>query len=144
MKQGFLLKNSRKSQQAKSKPIKRIWISFPFSKHHQRLSNFEFPFLQSLQLPLTRSSRRTFRQDFYYRLNVFPLVVAPLRDRKADIPLLATHFIDLSAKEFVYARPILTRLGVEILQKYDWPGNIRELRNVIERAAILAQGGPMG
>jgi hydrogenase-4 transcriptional activator len=70
--------------------------------------------------------------------------VAPLRDRKADIPLLATHFIDLSAKEFVYARPILTRLGVEILQKYDWPGNIRELRNVIERAAILAQGGPMG
>src|ERR1700720_3294706 len=84
-----------------------------------------------------------FRQDFYYRLNVFPLTVAPLRDRKEDIPLLATHFIDLSVKEFGCARPILTRLGVEILQKYNWPGNIRELRNVIERAAILAQGGPI-
>jgi DNA-binding NtrC family response regulator len=81
-----------------------------------------------------------FRQDFYYRLNVFPLTVAPLRDRKEDIPLLATHFIDLSVKEFGCARPILTRLGLEILQKYDWPGNIRELRNVIERAVILAQG----
>jgi DNA-binding NtrC family response regulator len=84
-----------------------------------------------------------FRQDFYYRLNVFPLTVAPLRDRKEDIPLLATHFIDLSVKEFGCARPILTRLSVEILQKYDWPGNIRELRNVIERAVILAQGGPI-
>jgi DNA-binding NtrC family response regulator len=84
-----------------------------------------------------------FRQDFYYRLNVFPLTVAPLRDRKEDIPLLATHFIDSSVKEFGCARPILTRFGLEILQKYDWPGNIRELRNVIERAVILAQGGPI-
>jgi len=84
-----------------------------------------------------------FRQDFYYRLNVFPLTVAPLRDRKEDIPLLATHFIDLSVKQFGCARPILTRVGVEILQKYDWPGNIRELRNVIERAVILAQGRPI-
>jgi DNA-binding NtrC family response regulator len=84
-----------------------------------------------------------FRQDFYYRLNVLPLTVAPLRDRKEDIPLLAMHFIDLSVKEFGCARPILTRLGLEILQKYNWPGNIRELRNVIERAAILAQGGPI-
>jgi DNA-binding NtrC family response regulator len=84
-----------------------------------------------------------FRQDFYYRLNVLPLTVAPLRDRKEDIPLLATHFIDLSVKELGCARPLLTRLGVEILQKYNWPGNIRELRNVIERAAILAQGGPI-
>jgi transcriptional regulator with GAF, ATPase, and Fis domain len=84
-----------------------------------------------------------FREDFYYRLNVFPLTVAPLRDRKEDIPLLAAHFIDLSVKEFGCARPILTRFGVANLQKYDWPGNIRELRNVIERAVILAQGGPM-
>jgi DNA-binding NtrC family response regulator len=84
-----------------------------------------------------------FRQDFYYRLNVFPLTVAPLRDRREDIPLLARHFIDLSVKELGCARPILTRLGVEVLQNYDWPGNIRELRNVIERAIILAQGGPI-
>jgi transcriptional regulator with GAF, ATPase, and Fis domain len=86
---------------------------------------------------------RRFRQDFYYRLNVFPLTAAPLRDRKADIPLLAIHFIDLSVKEFGCPRPILTQVGLEILQKYDWPGNIRELRNVIERAVILAQGGPI-
>jgi len=84
-----------------------------------------------------------FRLDFYYRLNVFPLTVAPLRDRKEDIPLLAKHFIDLSVKEFGCARPILTRLDVENLQRYDWPGNIRELRNVIERTVILAQGGPI-
>jgi len=84
-----------------------------------------------------------FRLDFYYRLNVFPLTVAPLRDRKEDIPLLAKHFVDLSVKEFGCARPILTRIGVENLQNYDWPGNIRELRNVIGRAVILAQGGPI-
>jgi transcriptional regulator with GAF, ATPase, and Fis domain len=84
-----------------------------------------------------------FRQDFYYRLNVFPLTVAPLRDRREDIPLLARHFIDLSVKELGCARPTLTRPGLEVLQNYDWPGNIRELRNVIERAVILAQGGPI-
>ena len=84
-----------------------------------------------------------FREDFYYRLNVFPLTVPPLRDRKEDIPLLAAHFIDSSVKEFGCARPILTRLGIETLQRYTWPGNIRELRNVIERAVILAQGGPI-
>jgi DNA-binding NtrC family response regulator len=84
-----------------------------------------------------------FREDFYYRLNVFPLTVPPLRNRNEDIPLLATHFIELSVKEFGCARPILTRLGIETLQRYIWPGNIRELRNVIERAVILAQGGPI-
>src|SRR5215469_11003671 len=84
-----------------------------------------------------------FREDLYYRLSVFPIKLAPLRDRKDDIPLLAKHFIDLSVKEFGCARPILTRLGVENLQKYDWPGNIRELRNVIERAAIFAQGSAL-
>ena len=84
-----------------------------------------------------------FREDFYYRLNVFPLTVPPLRNRNEDISLLATHFIESSVKEFGCARPILTRLGIETLQRYTWPGNIRELRNVIERAVILAQGGPI-
>ncbi|MBV8173629.1 MAG: sigma 54-interacting transcriptional regulator [Verrucomicrobia bacterium] len=82
-----------------------------------------------------------FRQDLYYRLNVFPVKVAPLRERKEDIALLATHFINMSVKELGYSRPILTRKGIETLQNYDWRGNIRELRNVIERAAIFAQGG---
>jgi transcriptional regulator with GAF, ATPase, and Fis domain len=69
--------------------------------------------------------------------------VAPLRDRKEDIPLLATHFLELSMKELGCPRPRLTRAGIENLQGYDWPGNIRELRNVIERAAIFAQGGAL-
>ena len=84
-----------------------------------------------------------FRPDLYYRLNVFPLKVAALRERKEDIPVLATHFVELSAKELGWSKPRLTRAGIETLQNYDWPGNIRELRNVIERAVILAQGGAL-
>ena len=81
-----------------------------------------------------------FREDLYYRLNVFPLKVAALRERKEDIPLLATHFVELLAKELGCPKPRLTRAGIETLQGYDWPGNIRELRNVIERAVIFARG----
>jgi transcriptional regulator with GAF, ATPase, and Fis domain len=84
-----------------------------------------------------------FREDLYYRLNVFPIRVVPLRDRKEDIALLATHFIEVSVKELGCRRPRLTPAGLETLQNYDWPGNIRELRNVIERAAIFAQGGAL-
>jgi DNA-binding NtrC family response regulator len=82
-----------------------------------------------------------FREDLYYRLNVFPLRVAALRERKEDIPLLATHFVELLVNELGCPKPRLTRPGIETLQGYDWPGNIRELRNVIERAVIFAQGG---
>jgi transcriptional regulator with GAF, ATPase, and Fis domain len=73
----------------------------------------------------------------------FPLKVAPLRERKEDIPLLATHFTELLVKELGCPKPRLTRAGMETLQGYDWPGNIRELRNVIQRAAIFAQGGAL-
>src|SRR6185295_19397884 len=82
-----------------------------------------------------------FREDLFYRLNVFPIQVAPLRERMEDIPLLAKHFVELSARDLKCAKPRLTRATVEKLQNYDWPGNIRELRNVIERAVILARGG---
>ena len=84
-----------------------------------------------------------FREDLYYRLNVFPLRVAALRERKEDIPLLATHFVELLINELGCPKPRLTRAGIETLQCYDWPGNIRELRNVIERAVIFARGGPL-
>jgi hypothetical protein len=84
-----------------------------------------------------------FREDLYYRLNVFPIKVAPLRDRKDDILFLATHFVELAVKELGCVRPRLTRAGIETLQSYDWPGNIRKLRNVIERAAIFARGGAL-
>jgi DNA-binding NtrC family response regulator len=84
-----------------------------------------------------------FREDLYYRLDVFPLRVAALRERREDIPLLATHFVELLVNELRCPKPRLTRAGIETLQGYDWPGNIRELRNVIERAVIFAQGGAL-
>lgn len=81
-----------------------------------------------------------FREDLFYRPNVFPIQVAPLRERHEDIPLLAQYFISLSVKEMDCAKPRLTRAGIVQLQGYDWPGNIRELRNVLERAVILTRG----
>jgi transcriptional regulator with GAF, ATPase, and Fis domain len=82
-----------------------------------------------------------FREDLYYRLNVFPIKVAPLRERKEDIPLLASHFMEMAVTELKCPRPRLTRAGIESLLDYDWPGNIRELCNVIQRSVIFAQGG---
>jgi DNA-binding NtrC family response regulator len=82
-----------------------------------------------------------FREDLYYRLNVFQLRVAPLRERPEDIPLLAVHFVESLAEELRCPKPRLTQAGIKALLGYDWPGNIRELRNAIERAVILAQGG---
>ncbi|HEY5909522.1 MAG TPA: sigma 54-interacting transcriptional regulator [Verrucomicrobiae bacterium] len=84
-----------------------------------------------------------FREDLYYRLNVFPIQVPPLRERMDDIPLLAQHFVELSARELKCAKPRLTRAAVATLQNYDWPGNVRELRNVVERGVILARGGAL-
>ncbi|HMD55481.1 MAG TPA: sigma 54-interacting transcriptional regulator, partial [Phycisphaerae bacterium] len=84
-----------------------------------------------------------FRDDLYYRLYVFPIQIAPLRERKEDVPLLAQHFIKLSVKELGFRKPRLTRAGMVQLQSYSWPGNIREMRNVIERAVILARGNAL-
>jgi formate hydrogenlyase transcriptional activator len=84
-----------------------------------------------------------FREDLYFRLNVFPIVLPPLRERRADIPLLAWEFV----KEFSNAmgKPIerIADESMAALQSYPWPGNIRELRNVIERAMILARGSTL-
>lgn len=84
-----------------------------------------------------------FREDLYYRLAVFPITVPPLRERREDIRLLAEHFIALACRRLKYPRPELTHAQVELLQSYRWPGNIRELQNVIERALIISQGGPL-
>lgn len=84
-----------------------------------------------------------FREDLYYRLHVFPIQVTALKERREDIPLLAQHFVELAAKELRCPKPRLTRAAISQLQSYHWPGNIRELRNVIERAVILARGGPL-
>jgi transcriptional regulator with GAF, ATPase, and Fis domain len=82
-----------------------------------------------------------FRQDFYYRLNVFPIEVPPLRERKEDIPMLATHFLQQAARRLRLPPPRFTDAHGRLLQSYDWPGNVRELQNATERALILAQKG---
>ena len=81
-----------------------------------------------------------FRQDLFYRLNVFPLELPPLRARKDDIPQLAAHTIARVSKKHRMPAPPLTPEDIARLQRYDWPGNIRELQNVIERAVILSKG----
>jgi transcriptional regulator with GAF, ATPase, and Fis domain len=82
-----------------------------------------------------------FRQDLYYRLNVFPVEVAPLRKRKEDIPLLAAHFLEQAIHRLQSPPARLTPAQLLQLQNYDWPGNVRELQNTIERALILAHNG---
>jgi transcriptional regulator with GAF, ATPase, and Fis domain len=84
-----------------------------------------------------------FRQDLYYRLSVFPIEVPPLRERREDVSLLAAQFLGASAQRLKVTAPALTPAHVAQLQAYDWPGNARELQNVIERAVILAQQGPL-
>jgi formate hydrogenlyase transcriptional activator len=85
-------------------------------------------------------ARREFRSDLYYRLNVFPIRIPPLRERREDIPLLVRYFAQRFAKAL--RRPIesVSRESMELLCRWPWPGNIRELQNVIERAVILSQG----
>jgi formate hydrogenlyase transcriptional activator len=82
----------------------------------------------------------TFREDLFYRLNVFPLVVPPLRERIEDIPALAWAFVDEFARSFGKRIESVSKDSMQQLQQYPWPGNVRELRNVIERAVILATG----
>ena len=84
-----------------------------------------------------------FREDLYYRLSVFPLQVPPLRERAEDIPLLAEHFVRLACQRMACVGSKLTRENIVLLEQYDWPGNIRELQNVLERAVILSQGGAL-
>jgi Nif-specific regulatory protein len=78
-----------------------------------------------------------FRADLYYRLNVFPIAIPPLRKRKADLPLLVNYFIAKISRE--YGQPFeFSKDCLAILTDYDWPGNVRELENLIERVAIMA------
>jgi DNA-binding NtrC family response regulator len=85
----------------------------------------------------TSVERQEFRQDLYYRLNVFPIMVPPLRMRKDDIPALADAFLKRISQRTGLASPTVTPQAMAILMAYDWPGNVRELQNVIERAVIL-------
>ena len=82
----------------------------------------------------------TFREDLYYRLNVFPINIAPLRDRIEDVPLLVKHFINKFSVKLGKNIEVIAQDVMEALQGYSWPGNVRELENIIERAMIISSG----
>ena len=84
-----------------------------------------------------------FREDLYYRLNVIPVVLPPLRERREDIPLLAQFFLRRYADQHKCPLPELTPPTAEALKAHDWPGNVRELENTLERLIVLADGGPI-
>jgi transcriptional regulator with GAF, ATPase, and Fis domain len=85
-----------------------------------------------------------FREDLYYRLNVFPIVVPPLRDRREDLPVLAEHFLKKHARRLHRRVTKITPKAMNLFLSYDWPGNVRELEHLIERAVILCEGDTLG
>jgi DNA-binding NtrC family response regulator len=87
---------------------------------------------------------KQFREDLWFRLNVFPIHIPPLRERKEDIPALLRHFLERKSRELkLSASPPLARGVIDRLMAYPWPGNVRELENVVERALILSKGKPL-
>ncbi|WP_312980388.1 sigma 54-interacting transcriptional regulator [Atlantibacter sp.] len=90
-----------------------------------------------------KSLDREFRSDLYYRLNVFPILIPPLRERPEDIPLLAKHFTQKISRRMNRTIDSISAEGMRLLSQLPWPGNVRELENVIERAVILSQGNTL-
>jgi two-component system, NtrC family, response regulator AtoC len=84
-----------------------------------------------------------FREDLYYRLNVFPINLPPLRDRLEDLPVLTTHFVAKFARQMGVSPAAPSPEAIAKLREYNWPGNVRELENIVERAMILAKGAPL-
>ena len=82
----------------------------------------------------------SFREDLFYRLNVIPVHIPPLRDRRDDVPQLASYMLDAAGHELGMEPPILLDEAIGLLQSYDWPGNVRELKNVMRRLALLTPG----
>jgi transcriptional regulator with GAF, ATPase, and Fis domain len=87
--------------------------------------------------------KKEFREDLYYRLNVFPIICPPLRERKEDIALLVTHFCQKHETKIGKKITNIPAKVMDSLIAYDWPGNIRELENIIERALILSKGNSL-
>ena len=85
-----------------------------------------------------------FRRDLFYRLNVVPLVLPPLRERVDDIPLLAAYFATKSAQRYGQSTPELEPALIDVLQEYEWPGNVRELENLMERLVVLSSNSSLG
>ncbi len=88
-------------------------------------------------------AKGTFRSDLYYRLNTFPIIMPPLRERRDDIPLLATHLVKQVGAKLGKNIETIPQSAIRALMDYDWPGNVRELRNLIERAVIVTQGSKL-
>jgi two-component system, NtrC family, response regulator GlrR len=86
----------------------------------------------------------TFREDLYYRLNVVPILLPPLRDRKEDIPILANYFLKKFAKEFDKDVHEFSRMGMQKLVGYHWPGNVRELENKIQQTVVMTNSSIVG
>ena len=84
---------------------------------------------------------KQFRSDLYYRLNVFPISIPPLRERPEDIPLLVRHFVQQFAQRMNKTIDAISSETMEALTRYPWPGNIRELQNVIERSVVVHEKG---
>jgi transcriptional regulator with GAF, ATPase, and Fis domain len=81
----------------------------------------------------------SFRSDLFYRLNVFPIELPPLRERKEDIPILVNYFVNRYAQRAGKKIDTIRKKSIEALQEYSWPGNVRELQNVIERSLIIGE-----
>jgi len=90
-----------------------------------------------------RVEKGEFREDLYYRLNVFPLEILPLRERKEDVPLLVNHFLLKYGAKFGKKIDVVSQKAMQSLVDYSWPGNVRELENVIERAVIITRGNKL-
>jgi len=86
----------------------------------------------------------SFREDFFYRINVITIDIPPLKKRKEDIPLLVQHFLEKYGHETTKQVDRVTRDAMELLKRYDWPGNVRELENAVERAVVLSQSRTLG
>ena len=86
-------------------------------------------------------ARHQFRSDLYYRLNVFPIMLPPLRERREDIPLLVSHFVEVFSRRMGKQIGSIPRETLDAFTSYSWPGNVRELQNLIERAVILSEKG---
>jgi transcriptional regulator with GAF, ATPase, and Fis domain len=86
---------------------------------------------------------KQFRSDLYYRLNVFPITIPPLRERTEDIPLLVRHFVRQFAQRMNKTIDMISSETMEALVRYPWPGNIRELQNIIERSVVIYERGKL-
>ena len=111
----------------------------PVGGSHYQQVNFRLITSSNRDL-LEEVKKGNFRDDLYYRVQVFPIKLPPLRERKEDIPLLATHFLEKFAEKLNQPVARLTPWALELLVQFDWPGNVRELENEIERALTLAGG----